>query len=554
MPPAAGVASPSERAAKMIPTTVQQAPTMVSEAFAKDAIIAWFRGEFAAANAIIDALCNHLMQLEEEHRGRSEYESVFAAIHRRRLNWIPILQMQKYHSIGDVAVELRRVAAAKKGEDRVEGGEVKRGDRQRVEGLENEEESSRADCEAESMESKGSGGGGGEVVDEESRGDDSSEREITVSQEVHPSFGNVDLCSDNEECEAHRAQIKITKGFHAKEYVNGHTVNVVKGLKLFEDVFTGSELSKVNDFVNRLRVAGRNGELSGETYILYNQPMKGKRELIQLGAPIFGQIKEEANPKDGNNHIEPIPTLLQAVIDHLVKWHLISEIRKPNSCIINFFDEGEFSQPFMKPPHLEQPIYTLLLSESMMAFGRTLVNDSDGNYKGPLMLSLKEGSLLVLRGNSSYMARHVICPSPNKRVSITFFKVRSETNQITSSTTPPLSRAMTLWQTGLPTTYAIPNGALNGYEATNLMPKWGMLRAPMVMLAPMHPIILSPRRVPHTGTGVFLPWTVGSRKSPKHIPPRAQKAKLLLTLPPSVEAHTADLSSDVSIGNDAKMV
>lgn len=40
-------------------------------------------------------------------------------------------------------------------------------------------------------------------------------------------------------------------------------MNVVKGLKLFEDVFTGSELSKVNDFVNRLRVAGRNGELSG---------------------------------------------------------------------------------------------------------------------------------------------------------------------------------------------------------------------------------------------------------------------------------------------------
>lgn len=39
----------------------------------------------------------------------------------------------------------------------------------------------------------------------------------------------------------------------------------------------------------------------GETYILYNQQMKGKRELIQLGAPIFGQIKEEANPKDGNS-------------------------------------------------------------------------------------------------------------------------------------------------------------------------------------------------------------------------------------------------------------
>lgn len=40
-------------------------------------------------------------------------------------------------------------------------------------------------------------------------------------------------------------------------------VNVVKGLKLYEDIFTDVELSKLNDFVNELRVAGQNGELSG---------------------------------------------------------------------------------------------------------------------------------------------------------------------------------------------------------------------------------------------------------------------------------------------------
>lgn len=95
----------------VMPTVMQPAPGMMPEAFAKDAIIAWFRGEFAAANAIIDALCSHLKQLEGG--GGSEYESVFAAIHRRRLNWIPILQMQKYYSIADVALELRKVAANK---------------------------------------------------------------------------------------------------------------------------------------------------------------------------------------------------------------------------------------------------------------------------------------------------------------------------------------------------------------------------------------------------------------------------------------------------------
>ena len=45
-------------------------------------------------------------------------------------------------------------------------------------------------------------------------------------------------------------------------------VNVVKGLKLYEEVFTDSELSKLIDFVNEYRAAGQNGELSGELWWL----------------------------------------------------------------------------------------------------------------------------------------------------------------------------------------------------------------------------------------------------------------------------------------------
>ncbi|MFS8017801.1 putative alpha-ketoglutarate-dependent dioxygenase AlkB-like superfamily [Helianthus anomalus] len=113
----------------------------------------------------------------------------------------------------------------------------------------------------------------------------------------------------------------------------------------------------------------------------------------------------------------PIPTPLEDVIDHVIHFHLISENKRPNSCVISFFVEEEFSQPFLKPPHLEQPISTLLLSESTMVFGRTLVCDNDGNYKGPLMLSLNKGSLLVMRRNSTDMARHVSCQSPTRRIS-----------------------------------------------------------------------------------------------------------------------------------------
>lgn len=149
-----------------------------------------------------------------------------------------------------------------------------------------------------------------------------------------------------------------------------------------------------------------------------------------------------------------------------------------------------------------------------------------------------------MRGNSADMARHVMCPSSNKRVSITFFKVRMDTTETNSSADmPPLTRAMTLWQPG---PYTVPNGAHNGYEGMDPLPKWGVLRSPLVMLAPMHPMVLSPKSIPRGGTGVFLPWTVGSRKPAKHLPPRAQKGRLL-ALPSPIETHILEPISDTSI-------
>ncbi|KAL5860302.1 hypothetical protein ACOSQ4_001598 [Xanthoceras sorbifolium] len=552
---AAGPAPPTDQApavgsAGMMP--IQSPPLMVmSDAFAKDAIIAWFRGEFAAANAIIDSLCGHLTQLTGTGVGGgagrgegSEYEAVFTAIHRRRLNWIPVLQMQKYHSIADVAVELRKVAE-KKAELKEGGGE------ERIEEINDYPENGEVEVQNDEKITKNEEKIGAEeaaVVEE----DDSPNSDITDagSQEVQPATENIDICSKHEDCDARRSQIKLTKGFSAKEHVKGHMVNVVKGLKLYEDVFADSELSKLIDFVSELRLAGQNGELSGESFILFNKQVKGNRkELIQLGVPIFRQIIEEATGDNQMANLEPISALLQSVIDHLVQWQIIPEYKRPNGCIINFFDEGEHSQPFLKPPHLDQPISTLLLSESTMAFGRTLVSDKDGNYKGPLMLSLKEGSLIVMRGNSADTARHVMCPSPNKRISITFFRVRPDSNQSQSPpTTPtsPLNGAMTLWQPSISSPYPVPNGAPNSYEAMDVMPKWGVLRAPVVMLAPVRPMVLNPRRMPRGGTGVFLPWTVGSRKPSKHLPPRAQKGRLL-TLPSPVETLVEETASEPGI-------
>ena len=170
MPAAAGVAAAVQRdRAAMKPMVVQQPQlpmmTAASEAFAKDAIIAWFRGEFAAANAVIDALCSHLTQLEDGSASAAAYESAFAAIHRRRLNWIPILQMQKYFSIADVTAELKKVVEKKRSENDLEAKkpqEVVNGDcaeaiDEKEKQIDSNQENSLASNE----------NGGGEVVDED---------------------------------------------------------------------------------------------------------------------------------------------------------------------------------------------------------------------------------------------------------------------------------------------------------------------------------------------------------------------------------------------------
>ncbi|KAJ0979658.1 hypothetical protein J5N97_015132 [Dioscorea zingiberensis] len=518
------------------------APAMavaVPEGYAREAILAWYRGEFAAANAIIDGLCGHLAEIAD---GSPEYESVFAAIHRRRMNWIPVLHMQKYYSIADVTSELLHATAKKRAD-----AALKEVNEERARASIVEEELVKEELPKE-VEDERTGGSTAEISREEDRvtGDDSS-RDSNVledggasdagSQGGKISQESNQISTDHEVPMVRPERIKISKGFMSKEMVKGHMVNVVKGLKLYEDIFTESELLELSEFINELRLAGHKGELSGETFIFFNKQVKGnKREIIQLGIPLFQPIKQDAT-----STIEPIPQVLQTVIDHLVQWRLIPEGRKPNSCIINFFDEDEYSQPYFKPPHLDNPISTLLLSDTIMAFGRVLASDHNGNYKGPFTLPLKEGSLLVMRGNSADMARHVICPSSNRRVSITFVKVRSANNQNDSAVIPTTpTKAMTLWQPPIAQQEKVPTGGNPlGYGSQSLVSTWGMtLRAPVIMFAPPEPMIMSPAKKGSrsNGTGVFLPWTVGPKKYIRHLPPRIQKRRLP-ALPSSMETQ-----------------
>jgi hypothetical protein len=71
----------------------------------RDGFISWLRGEFAAANAIIDSLCHHLRAVGEA----GEYDLVVGCIQQRRSNWNHVLHMQQYFSVGEVIVALQQV-------------------------------------------------------------------------------------------------------------------------------------------------------------------------------------------------------------------------------------------------------------------------------------------------------------------------------------------------------------------------------------------------------------------------------------------------------------
>lgn len=86
---------------------LQQRPWIPDE---RDAFISWLRGEFAAANAIIDAMCHHLQMIGKP----GEYDFVLTCIQQRRYNWTVVLHMQQYFSVAEVMFALQQVVWQKK--------------------------------------------------------------------------------------------------------------------------------------------------------------------------------------------------------------------------------------------------------------------------------------------------------------------------------------------------------------------------------------------------------------------------------------------------------
>ncbi|GLJ11990.1 hypothetical protein SUGI_0181570 [Cryptomeria japonica] len=422
----------------------------------RDNFISWLRGEFAAANAIIDALCQHLRIVGDS----AEYDHVLCSIQQRRCNWAALLHMQQYFSVAEVLNALQQVSWRKQ-QSNADHAQIKdRNVKLRAESAKKWREGAAG---SSSALHPGEGIHNLRGFDKMSSSVKAKEQENSQCQ-VHSRSGSsgsnagekhqgpyneikkCDFRISSKQEDQRRSIITVSKNFIGNELVDGKMINIVEGLELYENIFDSSEISGLTSYVQELKLAGRKKQLRGQTFVVSKRPARGHgREMIQFGVPIMNApLEGEVATGTLKDLVEPIPTVMEDVINRLFQWQLIRE-RRPDSCIINFFNEGDHSQPHICPSYFERPFCILtLLSECSMVFGRSIAMNHPGDYKGPLKVSLHAGSLMVLQGNSADLARYAICSSPLPRATITFVKVKPK--KAATFSTKPMSISLSLPQ------------------------------------------------------------------------------------------------------------
>ncbi|KAG6600812.1 RNA demethylase ALKBH10B, partial [Cucurbita argyrosperma subsp. sororia] len=557
----------------------------------RDGFISWLRSEFAAANAMIDALCHHLRAVGEP----GEYDVVIGCIQQRRCNWTPVIHMQQYFSVADVSYSLQQVISRRQHRyiDPVKVGpkfyrrpgpgfkqQQQQGHRiettvkeemvtcaescnggnsssfvgsRKVEHVSNTCEDSKASGDDENLNDKDSGSAEDR---KDTHGKDQSNSKPKCAEHLEDNASNKeshveptdDGCSSsnrNKELQSVQNQngkqyaATNPRTFVANEMLDGKMVNVMDGLKLFEDFLDDAEVSKLLSLVNDLRASGKRGQFQGQTYVVSKRPMKGHgREMIQLGFPIADHPHDDDNSSglSKDRRIESIPSLLQDLIDRLVGEQMMSV--KPDSCIIDFYNEGDHSQPHVWPPWFGRPVGVLLLTECEMTFGRVIGTDHSGNYKGAMKLSLVPGTLLVVEGKSADFAKHAIPAIRKQRILVTLTKSQPKRavpsdGQRTSLNVGPFSS----WG---PPSGRSPNPRLSpGHKHYPSVPSTGVLPAPPIrpQMPPPNgipPLIVSPVASPMPFPPVPIPtgpptWPTAH---PRHPPPRLPVPGTGVFLPP----------------------
>ncbi|KAJ3702990.1 hypothetical protein LUZ61_006695 [Rhynchospora tenuis] len=552
--------------ASPVPMSTVSPPSVTSPAISddRDLFISWLRAEFAAANAIIDLLLSHLRMTG----GPGEYDHVAASLQQRRGHWVPLIHLQQYFPVADVAIALQHSAWLRQqgtgqpslvpNQHQSSQGMPRGGRRHGVNGgsyghgndhgsgynngsgfnnrryFNNNRTDSGSKWENVSVSYGGSSEEGSSVLSEANSGSKERERDVsfeskscvsTITDETHAASHRDGNSENGGRISSNTKEKKtIPKEFVCNESIDGNQmVNVLEGLKIYEELVERSDANRILSWVNETRDKGRRGELQGQTFIVAQRPNRGHgREIIQLGIPVIeGSLDEEQAPGISRERkVEAVPGMIQDMLDQLVQLQVIP--CKPDYCVIDFFNEGEYSHPHIWPHYYGRPVCTLCLTECDMVFGRHVTIDYKGNHKGPLKLSLSAGDLVVLRSKGAEMVRRAIPTIRKERVVLTFGKFQPRRHHsITSNNTPSSSSHPSQWNphTSSRTPNHHPprhntNSKHYGYVTTLAEAAQPIfVPAPQVLAPAPIPVALSvaaplPQTAPQLlvpGTGVFLP-------------------------------------------------
>ncbi|KAG8096859.1 hypothetical protein GUJ93_ZPchr0013g37787 [Zizania palustris] len=378
--------------------------------------------------------------------------------------------------------------------------------------------------------------------------------------------------------------VPIPVEYTVNEIIDNKTVNIVEGLKVYEGLVNENEKNNILSLLNETKASSRRGGLEGQTVVFGRRPMKGHgREIIQLGIPIIEGPPEDDNQRE--KRVEAVPELLHDLFDRLCQKEIIPT--KPDYCVIDYYNEGDYSHPHQSPSWYGRPLCTLCLTDCDMVFGRVISGDR-GDHRGPLKLSLSTGSLLVLQGKSADVAKRAIPAARRQRILLSFGKSLSRKHipsESVSRFTPPLTPPPMPW--GPPSrpaniTRHPPSPKHFGYAPTSgvipapnigphhIPPSDGMqplfvAPAPVAAAAiPFPPAVplpnsttawmaeASPRsappRVPVPGTGVFLP--PGSGHLLPHQIMAASQAHAEPNSPTNSSAYVHNKNTVLDVAND----
>nr|CAB3496537.1 unnamed protein product [Digitaria exilis] len=507
----------------------------------RDGFISWLRGEFAAANAIIDLLVVHLRSVGDP----GEYDHVAASVQQRRHHWAPVIHMQQFFPVADVAFALQQAGWRRRAQPAQALGPGTSPAaaapppprRPSFSQSHHTHQHHRHGGHYRSDPARGGAAVAGAGSEKDGR-EVHNHKEGKVLKEERLDSPIIDGENNSKLQAASEGSSKVvpTPVDHStSEIIDGSTVNSVEGLKVYEGLVNVIETNKILSFVNQTKASyRRGGPEAGQTVIIGKRPTKGHgREIVQLGVPIIEGPPDDENERE--TKVEAVPGLLHDLFDCLSQQEIIPF--KPDYCVIDFFNEGDYSHPHQPPPWYGRPLCTLCLSDCDMVFGR-VISGERGDHRGPLKLSLTTGSLLLMEGKSADFAKRAIPCTRKQRILLNFGKsvarkhLPAESARFTPPLTPPPSWGPSSRPANIspkPFGYAPAGGVLpvpvvgphhvspsdgmqSLFVATSPVSAAAMPFTPAVPLptttAAWIPEVTprpSPPRFPGPGTGVFLP-------------------------------------------------